>query len=41
MKTADHIQPTHAGNGDTRKRRAAGRPADSASRLPGGTRFWD
>jgi hypothetical protein len=40
MKTADHIQPTHAGNGDTRKRPAAGRPADSASRS-GGTRRLD
>jgi hypothetical protein len=37
MKTADQIQPTHAGNGDTRTRPAAG----SASRLPGGTRFWN
>jgi hypothetical protein len=34
MKTADHIQPMHPGNGDTRTR-----PADSAPRLPGGTRF--
>jgi hypothetical protein len=41
MKTADHIQPTHAGNGDTRKGPASGRPADSASWLPGGTRFWN
>jgi hypothetical protein len=40
MKTADHIQPTHADNGDPRKRPAAGRPADSASRLAGVTRFW-
>jgi hypothetical protein len=37
MKTADQIQPTHAGNGDTRTRPAAG----SASRLPGGTRRLD
>jgi hypothetical protein len=36
MKTADHIQPTHAGNGDTRTR-----PADSASRSSGGTRRLD
>jgi hypothetical protein len=42
MKTADHIQPpTHAGNGDRRKGPAAGRLADSGSRLPGGTRFWN
>ena len=41
MKTADHIQPTHAGNGDTHKRAAASMPADSTSRLPGGTRFWN
>jgi hypothetical protein len=41
MKTADHIQPTHAGNGDTHTRPAAGRPADSPSRSSGGTRFWN
>jgi hypothetical protein len=41
MKTADHIQPTHAGNGDTRTRPAAGMPADSGSRSSGGARFWN
>jgi hypothetical protein len=41
MKTADHIQPTNAGNEDTHTRPAAGMPADSASRLPGGIRRLD
>jgi hypothetical protein len=41
MKTANHIQPPRAGNGDTRKGPAAGGPADSGSRSPGGNRFLD
>jgi hypothetical protein len=41
MKTADHIQPPHAGDGDPRKRPAAGRLADSASRSSGGARRLD
>jgi hypothetical protein len=41
MKTTDHIQPTHAGDEDTHTRPATGRPADSTSRLPGGTRRLD
>ena len=41
MKTADDIQSTNAGNGDTHTRPAAPRPADSTSRPPGGTRRLD
>jgi hypothetical protein len=41
MKTADHIQPPHAGNEETHTRPATGRPADSASRPPGGIRRLD
>jgi hypothetical protein len=40
MKTADHMQSTNAGNQDTRTSPAAPRPADSTSRLPGGSRRW-
>jgi hypothetical protein len=41
MKTADDIQPPHPGDEDTRKSPATGRPVDSMSRLPGGTRRLD
>lgn len=40
MKTADDIQSTNAGNEDTHTSPAAPGPADSTSRLPGGTRRW-
>ena len=40
MKTADDIQSTNPGNEDTQTSPAAPGPADSTSRLPGGTRRW-